>query len=135
MKNAANANIATLRFHPLRNDSMPFGYGPRIKSLLNLSLACIELSSPGEFQLKTGQIIRELASHPEGLSKNEIAKLLYSDFDKASALRQQSLLSSVEKLIQRSRKKYRQYGLDIRCSRALGKFVAVPSALGDFCSL
>lgn len=132
MKSTIENVVSSQARHTNHTESMPFGYGPRIKALVNLSIAHIELTLPGEFNLKTGQLLKQLVDHSDGITKVELAKTLNPHFSQSSANRQNSILSQTEKLIQRSRKKYYKFGIGIHCCRRSGKFIAIPLALGEF---
>ncbi len=132
MKSILESNFSSSINHAIHAEPMPFGYGPRIRALVNLSIAHIELTLPGELNLKTGQMLKILVKYSEGITKLDLAKILHPNFDLATASRQNSMLSQTEKLIQRSRKKYHKFGLGIHCCRRSGKFIAIPLALGDF---
>lgn len=73
----------------------------------------LEKLVPKKFERKTGQIIKLLANHHSGLSREEIHIFFYEKLHTASWTRRESLKMSVEKIIQRSRIKFQPYNLTI----------------------
>jgi hypothetical protein len=109
---------------PWLNDESgsPFGSHVRWHSLVRFALLELQVHSPQEFRLKSGSILRALAQEPNGLSTEALVRALNPDFDSASALRQSCMVTSLYKLIQRTRKKLEPVSLDIEASRTSGTF-------------
>jgi hypothetical protein len=97
--------------------------------LLNLSRAYIALALPGEFNLKTGQLLDALLTAPFGLTKREILEKLFPEYQTASPKLQRTLECRTDKILQRARKRYTAYGVHIHWTRNVGRFAAHPGEL------
>jgi hypothetical protein len=98
-------------------------------ALLNLSRAYIALAMPGEFNLKTGQLLEALMAAPLGLTKHEILNRLFPEYPVVSPQMQRTLESRADKLLQRARKRYFPYGIHIHWTRNAQRFSALPRDL------
>lgn len=76
-------------------------------------LAYIEYVCPSEMELETGRLIKLLAAHPMGLSRNELLENFYEKYLKVSANQKESLKICLEKVIQRARIAFKKYNLTI----------------------
>jgi hypothetical protein len=108
-------------------------HSPQAKSLLNLNRAQIDCSMPGEFNLKTGVLLDALIASPNGLTKQEILEKIFPEYPAVSFHQQSCLEARIEKIIQRARKRYTQFGILIHWTRNVGRFTAIPTTPGNFC--
>lgn len=99
--------------------------------LLALNRAYIDYILPGEFELKTGQLLDILIELDGGASLQNLTKRMFPEYCSVSPKQQLSLSRRTEKILQRARKRYARYGFDIYWSRNLNKFFAVAKALGE----
>lgn len=87
-----------------------------------IHLKCTQQVPSQNFNKKTGQIIKLLSSHQSGLSREEIHLYFYEKLHSASITRRESLRMSVEKIIQRSRAKFKPYNLTIVYNKNTKKY-------------
>jgi len=90
--------------------------------LLKLVTYQAEKKSPQKFVQKTGRVVKLLAKHNAGLTKDEIHVHFYERFHSASFRQRESLRMSVEKVIQRSRVKFKENNLTILYDKSTKKY-------------
>lgn len=94
--------------------------------LVKLSLTRIEVLAPQELGLETGRLLMLLSSAPDGLTKGELVRLFYPDYEGSSPLRQGSLIGCLNKVIQRGRGRFERFGVTFYFCKKEKKWRLVP---------
>lgn len=113
----------------ISNPNFPRSMVAASKHLTEFALAKTKFLAPREFKLETGRAVGILAENPEGLSKDELVRKFYPDYDNASALRQSSLIAGLNKILQRARARFEPFGLTIVFCKASHKWLVMPTDL------
>ncbi|MBX9702960.1 MAG: hypothetical protein K2X39_02280 [Silvanigrellaceae bacterium] len=84
-----------------------------MQKLVNFYLTYLELIEPSQALRESSRLLKTLNCFPCGVKKSDLLVEFYEGYMAASPARRESLRICLEKLIQRTRKHYQSYGLNI----------------------
>lgn len=81
---------------------------------LKLAIAKARFFAPKEFLLESGRLVLTLSEFPQGLQKHDLLRHFYPAYASSSLQRRHSFEVCLNKVIQRSRQRFRHLGINIR---------------------
>ena len=105
--------LAQQYMFPLNRETEPAHNEDSIHPFMQSVLKKIEKTAPKEFKRQTGKLILTMARVAQGLDKSALAASFYPNYSYASPTLKHSLNDCLAKLLQRARRRFECYGLDI----------------------
>lgn len=96
--------------------------GSKIPQYFNLYVSYLEYTNPTSKRSEMIRLGRLLTQHPKGLTREALLQMFYDDYLTCSYNKKLSLKSCLEKMIQRSRLHFLEYGMTIDYCREAKKY-------------